>query len=163
SGQYTSRTLRADRSCGASRAGVQLGCGLCVIVLVPSEATTFRSSRFHFHTYLLGWFGVFFFFQAEDGIRDWSVTGVQTCALPIFGLVPAALQGLDVDGLLAGAAECDAVTRQPDWRRNPAALMALMWHYATGGQGKKIGRAACRGKEGRPVGGAEREKKEEKR
>src|SRR5258706_2303116 len=27
------------------------------------------------------WF--FFFFQAEDGIRDWSVTGVQTCALPI--------------------------------------------------------------------------------
>src|SRR5258706_3810972 len=27
------------------------------------------------------WFVVFF--QAEDGIRDWSVTGVQTCALPI--------------------------------------------------------------------------------
>src|SRR5258706_12127304 len=28
-------------------------------------------------------FFIFFFFQAEDGIRDWSVTGVQTCALPI--------------------------------------------------------------------------------
>src|SRR5262249_53495759 len=28
-------------------------------------------------------FTSFFFFQAEDGIRDWSVTGVQTCALPI--------------------------------------------------------------------------------
>src|SRR5437762_8045306 len=27
----------------------------------------------------------FFFFQAEDGIRDTSVTGVQTCALPIYG------------------------------------------------------------------------------
>src|SRR5205085_6535433 len=26
-----------------------------------------------------------FFFQAEDGIRDLTVTGVQTCALPIFG------------------------------------------------------------------------------
>ena len=26
-----------------------------------------------------------FFFQAEDGIRAWSVTGVQTCALPISG------------------------------------------------------------------------------
>src|SRR5690606_39284308 len=26
-----------------------------------------------------------FFFQAEDGIRDFHVTGVQTCALPIFG------------------------------------------------------------------------------
>src|SRR5437762_8517457 len=29
----------------------------------------------------------FFFFQAEDGIRDTSVTGVQTCALPIFTLL----------------------------------------------------------------------------
>src|SRR2546430_8622737 len=28
----------------------------------------------------------FFFFQAEDGIRDLTVTGVQTCALPIFEL-----------------------------------------------------------------------------
>src|SRR5256885_2632112 len=28
--------------------------------------------------------GVFFFFQAEDGIRDYKVTGVQTCALPIY-------------------------------------------------------------------------------
>src|SRR2546430_10715097 len=28
--------------------------------------------------------GRFFFFQAEDGIRDLTVTGVQTCALPIF-------------------------------------------------------------------------------
>src|SRR5256885_7537228 len=26
----------------------------------------------------------FFFFQAEDGIRDYKVTGVQTCALPIY-------------------------------------------------------------------------------
>src|SRR5437867_13333911 len=36
----------------------------------------------------LFWF--FFFFQAEDGIRDRTVTGVQTCALPIFiaGLDP---------------------------------------------------------------------------
>src|SRR5437879_10241499 len=29
-------------------------------------------------------FYLFFFFQAEDGIRDTSVTGVQTCALPIY-------------------------------------------------------------------------------
>ena len=28
-------------------------------------------------------FGEYFFFQAEDGIRDYKVTGVQTCALPI--------------------------------------------------------------------------------
>src|SRR5256885_4114001 len=29
------------------------------------------------------WYMFFFFFQAEDGIRDYKVTGVQTCALPI--------------------------------------------------------------------------------
>src|SRR5205085_8741408 len=33
----------------------------------------------------------FFFFQAEDGIRDLTVTGVQTCALPIWMTLP----GLD--------------------------------------------------------------------
>src|SRR5947207_3628580 len=32
----------------------------------------------------------FFFFQAEDGIRDHCVTGVQTCALPIYRMVSAA-------------------------------------------------------------------------
>src|SRR6476661_9323181 len=36
----------------------------------------------------------FFFFQAEDGIRDSSVTGVQTCALPIFGPVEASKKAL---------------------------------------------------------------------
>src|SRR5437762_8603176 len=30
---------------------------------------------------------MFFFFQAEDGIRDTSVTGVQTCALPIWPVI----------------------------------------------------------------------------
>src|SRR6267143_6101721 len=34
----------------------------------------------------------FFFFQAEDGIRDGTVTGVQTCALPIYGSVRRAGQ-----------------------------------------------------------------------
>src|SRR5256885_8004304 len=33
---------------------------------------------------------VFFFFQAEDGIRDYKVTGVQTCALPIYDVSPSA-------------------------------------------------------------------------
>src|SRR5437763_13483471 len=39
-------------------------------------------------------FSFFFFFQAEDGIRDTSVTGVQTCALPIFQIVFNLLQTL---------------------------------------------------------------------
>src|SRR2546427_2059430 len=35
-------------------------------------------------TTLIFWLCCFFFFQAEDGIRDLTVTGVQTCALPIW-------------------------------------------------------------------------------
>src|SRR5437763_7264038 len=49
----------------------------------------------------LSWWCFFFFFQAEDGIRDTSVTGVQTCALPIFRvelLGPAAQAGPAGDG-----------------------------------------------------------------
>src|SRR3712207_7127785 len=34
--------------------------------------------------------GAYFFFQAEDGIRDIGVTGVQTCALPIYVLLSGA-------------------------------------------------------------------------
>src|SRR6266513_4270286 len=42
---------------------------------------------------------MFFFFQAEDGIRDRNVTGVQTCALPI-SLQPAAGSQGELTGLL---------------------------------------------------------------
>src|SRR5437773_3543776 len=42
-------------------------------------------------------FDVFFFFQAEDGIRDRDVTGVQTCALPISS--SSGYGGVDVPGL----------------------------------------------------------------
>ena len=39
-----------------------------------------------YNRFAVGYHFVFiFFFQAEDGIRDTSVTGVQTCALPISG------------------------------------------------------------------------------
>jgi glucose-6-phosphate isomerase len=66
---------------------------------------------------------------------DWI--GGRTSVLSAVGLVPAALQGLDVEGLLGGAAACDEATRRHDLRSNPAALMALMWYYATGGKGRK--------------------------
>src|SRR5256886_4992644 len=44
------------------------------------------------HGGVLGVLRLFFFFQAEDGIRDLTVTGVQTCALPICALAGDALQ-----------------------------------------------------------------------
>lgn len=67
----------------------------------------------------------------------WDWVGGRTSELATVGLVPAALQGLDVDAMLAGAAACDAVTRAHDTPKNPAALMALMWHSATRGKGEK--------------------------
>src|SRR5690606_40335723 len=42
------------------------------------------------------------FFQAEDGIRDFHVTGVQTCALPISGTVEAAQTAMGVTFLYWG-------------------------------------------------------------
>src|SRR5450755_5085273 len=45
-----------------------------------------------FVTGYLGAGGWLFFFRAEDGIRDGRVTGVQTCALPILGILPAVLR-----------------------------------------------------------------------
>src|SRR5256885_4745266 len=50
------------------------------------------------------YFGLFFFFQAEDGIRDYKVTGVQTCALPIFGS-ERVVQGYNVMGVAKAALE----------------------------------------------------------
>src|SRR5256885_10755132 len=44
----------------------------------------FASCRQYFNGQLLPLRWMLFFFQAEDGIRDYKVTGVQTCALPIF-------------------------------------------------------------------------------
>src|SRR6266436_7177784 len=48
---------------------------------------------------------IFFFFQAEDGIRDVAVTGVQTCALPIFYIAAKLLVPDDPDEDETEAAE----------------------------------------------------------
>jgi len=66
---------------------------------------------------------------------DW--VGGRTSVMSAVGLLPAALQGFDIDALLAGAAACDVATRSRKTRNNPAALLALMWYHATGGAGRK--------------------------
>ncbi len=65
----------------------------------------------------------------------WDWVGGRTSVLAAVGLVPAALQGLDTAGLLRGAAEMDAWTRQPEATENPALMLALAWHHASGGAG----------------------------
>ncbi len=67
----------------------------------------------------------------------WDWVGGRTSELSAVGLLPAALQGLDIDGMLAGAKACDVVTRVPDPRINPAAQLALMWYYIGDGKGSK--------------------------
>ncbi len=67
----------------------------------------------------------------------WDWVGGRTSLFSAVGLLPAALQGINIEGLLKGAALCDELTRKKDTRSNPAALLALAWHHATGGRGKK--------------------------
>ncbi|HEY6877303.1 MAG TPA: glucose-6-phosphate isomerase, partial [Polyangiales bacterium] len=67
----------------------------------------------------------------------WDWVGGRTSELSAVGLLPAALAGYDIDALLAGARDMDVATRVKDVQRNPAALLALMWHYAGDGRGSK--------------------------
>src|SRR4051794_41645652 len=79
----------------------------------------------------------FFFFQAEDGIRDGRVTGVQTCALPI-SLHGVALLPLNVVAREVGVGAHDDRVAEPrrvevgrrPWQDDPV--------------GEQIGRASCR-------------------
>jgi glucose-6-phosphate isomerase len=67
----------------------------------------------------------------------WDWVGGRTSELCAVGLLPAALQGLDIDGMLAGAAAMDAVTRVPSIKDNPAALLTATWYWATDGRGSR--------------------------
>ncbi len=67
----------------------------------------------------------------------WDWVGGRTSELSAVGLLPAALQGLDIDAMLAGARAMDVATRSTETKKNPAALLALAWYSATGGAGKK--------------------------
>ncbi|MEK0451531.1 MAG: hypothetical protein RL088_3799 [Verrucomicrobiota bacterium] len=67
----------------------------------------------------------------------WDWVGGRTSVMSAVGLVPLALQGLDVGGILQGAAAMDDWTRATETTRNPAMMLALMWHFAGGGRGKK--------------------------
>jgi glucose-6-phosphate isomerase len=67
----------------------------------------------------------------------WDWVGGRTSELSAVGLLPAALQGLDVNAMLDGAARMDRLTRRTEPDMNPAALLALAWHHAGDGKGRK--------------------------
>ncbi|ASC70207.1 Glucose-6-phosphate isomerase [Halomicronema hongdechloris C2206] len=68
-------------------------------------------------------------------MHDW--VGGRTSELSAVGLLPAALQGIDIRSILGGAKAMDALTRVPRLRDNPAALLALAWYHAGNGKGEK--------------------------
>src|SRR2546425_12144781 len=74
----------------------------------------------------------FFFFQAEDGIRDKLVTGVQTCALPISTKVTSRTAGAGPATLRCGRRRCPG-SKRVQWLGLPP-----------GGTWRKIGRASWR-------------------
>src|SRR5256885_2729700 len=86
-----------------------------------------------------------FFFQAEDGIRDYKVTGVQTCALPICrAVVGAELLARERAARLVEARFVEVAERDPRpghlFPRGAAAVGERAPEY------RQIGRASCRGR-----------------
>jgi len=94
----------------------------------PSRAVAITMAGSKLDDYSQNWLDKFPMF-------DW--VGGRTSELSAVGLLVAALQGIDIAGILAGASACDAQTRSKNTRENPAALLALMWHHATAGKGLK--------------------------
>src|SRR2546430_8995196 len=87
----------------------------------------------------------FFFFQAEDGIRDLTVTGVQTCALPIYdreaGGRDHGVQGLESAGADAPARDSHRSPRVAQRRTGSPAAGSPPRVRARPGAGRGAGRA----------------------
>lgn len=71
-----------------------------------------------------------------DQFAIWEWVGGRTSQTSAVGLLPAALQGLDIDQLLAGARACDDATRE-DVEDNPAIELALAWYHLGEGKGSR--------------------------
>src|SRR2546429_5589846 len=85
-----------------------------------------------------------FFFQAEDGIRDVAVTGVQTCALPILAIIEARFrQG---NGSNSALSRDHFLKRAPCLTRKEGKEDAIesFWVRIYSDKGLQIGRASCR-------------------
>src|SRR5436309_9322447 len=82
---------------------------------------------------------LFFFFQAEDGIRDFHVTGVQTCALPIYAHELSALPDL----FREQSQEWRHVNEEIRQGRKLVRVFFSVTSFSPKGQGE-IGRASCR-------------------
>jgi glucose-6-phosphate isomerase len=91
-------------------------------------ATTGQDSKLYNQAKSEGWLATF-------PMSDW--VGGRTSEMSAVGLLPAALQGIDIRAMLQGAKEMDEATRQHSLKGNPAALLALSWYFTGNGRGEK--------------------------
>ena len=82
-------------------------------------------------------FYFFFFFQAEDGIRDRLVTGVQTCALPIYAIDKMQARKIEFSGQIVGAPNTDLrqIFTQPENKNGKAYTVLELIERHNGYQG----------------------------
>src|SRR5256886_10455863 len=86
---------------------------------------------------------IFFFFQAEDGIRDLTVTGVQTCALPISG-IDIFLANAGIEGVLQPITDYPLEVFDQVMAVNVRAVWLGLKYVIPVMRAREIGRASCR-------------------
>jgi glucose-6-phosphate isomerase len=91
-------------------------------------AVTGEGSELDKHAVAQGWLSRF---------PMWDWVGGRTSVMSAVGTIAAALQGVDVPQLLAGAAAMDEKTRSLPTQQNAAMLLALMWYHSGKGKGLK--------------------------
>jgi glucose-6-phosphate isomerase len=116
----TTRHVLVELEAAYGRRGLDLG--------RHAVATTMAGTALDVYARDRGWLATF---------PMWDWVGGRTSVTSAVGLLPAALQGIDVKAFLGGAATMDRATRIRDPRRNPAALLALMWYRTGEGRGLK--------------------------
>ena len=102
------------------RAGLNFGHHAIAITMFGSELDKYATAN--------QWLGKF---------PMWDWIGGRTSELSAVGLLPALLQGIDIDGMLTGAKNCDLETRKKNLKANPAIQLALAWFASGNGRGCK--------------------------
>ncbi len=92
----------------------------CAITMVGSELDRQAKSE--------GWLKIFPMAESIGG---------RTSVTSVVGHLPAALAGINFKALLEGACAMDVWTREADFRKNPASMLAAMWHIAGNGKGDR--------------------------
>lgn len=100
--------------------GLQYAKHACAITMEDSQLDKQAKSE--------GWLKIFHMAESIGG---------RTSETSIVGHLPAALAGIDFSLFLKGACEMDVWTREPEYKKNPAYLLAAMWYISGNGRGDR--------------------------